>query len=345
MARASAVESVGGFGPDQIPSQRLRHAVEKLNSPRINTMQTLKSLFITLLVLGGAFLAYDYFLAPPEDKMVFKQPLASKSPDAETPAVVSTAPVAPPTSQAAPPPAPPAPVNPAPAPMPAPAPVATTPVISPDAFTPPALPSVEQATANWTRLPATAFPRQVKLILPVAFKASYGSTQMPVGSEVTALSLENGLLVLSPTPTSAARASVSVDSTDLKASITTAYNAWRERRIEEARIAWKNRDRSPAVSAASQVSADGKPAVSADGTCPLLLASMRAGMVTEVTPNSITRWGTPEQGEHNGKPCWVVSVEYDAQTLFGKFSTIAVAKVVDGRVAGWFYKGSGEQVP
>lgn len=319
----------------------MRHAVEKLNSPKINTMQTLKSLFITVLVLGGAFLAYDYFLAPPEDKMVFKQPEATKSPDAETPAVASTAPITPPL-QAAPPPAP---VVPAPAPMPAPAPVVTAPVTSPDAFTPPALPSVDQATANWTRLPATAFPRQVKLVLPVAFKASYGSTQMPVGSEVTALSLENGLLVLAPTPTAAARASVSINSTDLKTSITTAYNAWRERRIEEARIAWKNRDRSPVASSRPQISADGKPEMSVDGTCPLLLASMRAGMVTEVTPTSITRWGTPEQGEHNGKPCWVVSVEYDAQTLFGKFSTIAVAKVVDGRVAGWFYKGSGEQVP
>lgn len=309
-------------------------------------MQTLKSLFITVLVLGGAFLAYDYFLAPPEDKMVFKQPAAAKSSETGAQAnVASTVPTVPQTPQAAPPPPPPAPVNVAPVPMPAPAPVATAPTPSPDAFTPPALPTVEQATANWTRIPASAFPRQVKLVLPVAFKASYGSTQMPMGSEVTALSLENGLLVLAPTPTGAARASVSINSTDLKGTITTAYNAWRERRIEEARIAWKNRDRSPVVAAKPQVSADGKPEMSADGTCPLLLASMRAGMVTEVTPKSITRWGTPEQGEHNGKPCWVVSVEYDAQTLFGKFSTTAVAKVVDGRVAGWYYKGSGEQVP
>jgi hypothetical protein len=72
---------------------------------------------------------------------------------------------------------------------------------------------------------------------------------------------------------------------------------------------------------------------------------MRAGLVTEVTPNSITHWGSAEQGNHNGKPCWMVTVDYDAQTAFGKFSTTAVAKVVDGRVAGWFYKGSGEPVP
>ena len=32
----------------------------------------MKSLFITLLLLGGVFAAYDYFLAPPGQKMIFK---------------------------------------------------------------------------------------------------------------------------------------------------------------------------------------------------------------------------------------------------------------------------------
>lgn len=310
-------------------------------------MQSLKSLFVTLLVLGGAFLAYDYFLAPPQEKMVFKKPTATDTKAPSEPVTAdSTAPANTPAPQPAPPPPPPAPVNPSPAPMPQPVvPAPTPPVASADTFTPPALPNVEQATANWTRLPATAFPRQVKLVRPVAFKASYGGTNIPAGGEATALSLQNGVLILAPTPTSSARASVTIDDTDLKASITTAYNVWRERRIEEAHIAWKNRDRAPVVFATAPVAADGKPQASADGTFPLLLASMRAGMVTEVTPNSITRWGNPEKGDHNGKPCWVVAVDYDANTLFGKFSTTAVAKVVDGRVAGWFYKGSGEQVP
>jgi hypothetical protein len=317
---------------------------EKSNSRRINAMQTLKSLFITVLVLGGAFLAYDYFLAPPQERVVFKKPTATDKAGSPVPATtVSTTPANTPAPQAAPSAPPPAPVNTTPAPMPQPVPA--PPVASADTFTPPALPSVEQATANWMSIPSTAFPRQVRLVLPVAFKASYGSTQMPAGSEVTALSLQNGTLVLAPTPTSAARASVTITSTDLKASITTAYNGWRERRIEEARIAWKNRDRAPVVFAATPVAADGKPQSSADGTFPLLLASMRAGMVTEVTPTSITHWGSPEKGDHNGKPCWVVAVDYDAQTAFGKFSTTAVAKIVDGRVAGWYYKGSGEQVP
>ena len=43
-------------------------------------MQTLKSLFITALVLGAAFLAYDYFLAPPQEKVVFKKPATASIP-------------------------------------------------------------------------------------------------------------------------------------------------------------------------------------------------------------------------------------------------------------------------
>ena len=72
---------------------------------------------------------------------------------------------------------------------------------------------------------------------------------------------------------------------------------------------------------------------------------MKSGVVTEITPQSITRWGDAEKGEVNGKPCWNVPVEFDAATAFGRFHTEAFARVVEGRVSGWYYKGSGEVVP
>jgi hypothetical protein len=82
-----------------------------------------------------------------------------------------------------------------------------------------------------------------------------------------------------------------------------------------------------------------------DGTYPLLIASMKAGQVTEITPNNITRWSKPEPGQFKSERCWDITVEFDAQTAFGKISSEALAKVLRGRVAGWFYKGSGESVP
>ncbi len=318
-------------------------------------MQTLKSLFITALVLGAAFLAYDFFLAAPHDKVVYKQPPQT------APAGSPASPQAVPASSHMPagsdlPSSSAPPVNPVPAAAPA-SPVAGQPQPQPSSsasslppgYVPPVIPDIEEATARWTRIPATAFPRQVKLLRPAAFTGTYGQTRMNAGSEVTALAFASGSLTIAPAPASPMRATVPVDDTDLKILLTTAYARWRDARLADAKLAWERSQKSPSpvasLTPSSQSAADGRPQASADGTYPLLLASMKSGMVTEVTPTSITRWGTPEPGDFNGKRCWNVPVDYDASTTFGKFSTTAVAKVVDGRVAGWFYLGSGEPVP
>jgi hypothetical protein len=307
-------------------------------------MQSLKSLLITLLLVGGAFLAYDYYQAPHADKMVFKDspyPVVPVAPAAPKPAeekpLKGTSAIA---ERAPSPDVRSAPVSSAP-----PKTAALAPKPSVSDFTPPPIPDVVQATQNWARIPASAFPRPVKLAAPVAFASKFGSTQVPAGSEVTALSIQSGTLTIAPNAQSPLRATVAIDSTNLKAVLTAGYDAWRNKRIEEARLAAKSRPPVAAVDLSTLVSADGKPVQAADGTYPLLLASMQAGQVTEVTPGSIRRWGAPEQGAFQGQACWVLLVEYDAQTAFGKISSVAMAKVVAGKVAGWFYKGSEEPVP
>ena len=72
---------------------------------------------------------------------------------------------------------------------------------------------------------------------------------------------------------------------------------------------------------------------------------MKNGQVTEVTPTNITKWGDPEPGEYDGQKCWMVQIDFDAHTQFGVFPTTAIVKVANGRIAGWFYKGSGETIP
>jgi hypothetical protein len=313
-------------------------------------MQSLKSLFVTLLIIGGAFLAYDRYLAPEKDKIVFKKP-------------------APPTETATPSPVPP--VNPVPttvetpttpptpAPMPSTTPMpesssaamtapAPAPAPATDGFVPPRIPSVEDATMNWMRIPPTAFPRPVKLSQAATFKAGFGSTQVSAGATVTVIAAQNGTLTIAPNAASTLRATMPIDATDLKAGLAQVYETWKARRIAEARHAWENRDAMPAKAApapAVVVDNKGKPERDADGRYPLLLASMKSGAVTEITPQSITRWGTPEKDESGGNPGWIVAVEYDAITAFGKFSTEAIAKIAEGRVIGWYYKGSGEVVP
>jgi hypothetical protein len=132
-------------------------------------MQSLNSLFVTLLIVGGAFLAYDYYQAPHADKMVFKDspyPMPPAAPAAPKPreekpltgtaALAERAPS--PDARLAPASSTPRPTAPAPAPTPA---VAD--------FTPPPIPDVVKATLNWTRIPPSAFPRPVKLNSPIAF--------------------------------------------------------------------------------------------------------------------------------------------------------------------------------
>jgi hypothetical protein len=318
------------------------------NSTR-QTMQTLKSLFITCLILGGAFLAYDYYLAPDGDKMVFKRPTASREVASPSPAggALPPAPVLPAdTQKGPPPPSASATVAPSSAPVAA-SPPATTPPerTAPGGFAAPAIPDVARATDNWMHIPPTAFPRPVKLNKAISFKTSFGVTEVAAGSEVTAIAAREGMATVAPNAQSALRTTVPIDATDLKATLTTVYDAWRARRVEDARRAWEQRDSGPAPAQAPQLAGDVKPQMASDGTYPLLLASMKSGQVTEITPTNVRRWGQPEKGQFKSESCWDVPVEFDAQTAFGKISSEAIAKVLHGRVAGWFYKGSGESVP
>jgi hypothetical protein len=135
----------------------------------------MKSLFYTILIIGGAFVGYDYFLAPPGQKIVFKSlnpppkkkvTLAETAP-AEKPVTVETAPApAKPMVVEAPKPV-------APTPPPAPEPVKTT---SGPKFEP-----IEVLTGNWLKIPPTAFPREVKLLEDVMFKMSVGASKVAAG--------------------------------------------------------------------------------------------------------------------------------------------------------------------
>src|SRR4051812_42670270 len=118
-------------------------------------MQSLKSLLVTLLIVGGAFLAYDYYQAPHADKMVFKDspypmlPVAHAAPKpAEEKPLKGAEAIA---DRAPSPDVRSAPVSSEPPKEAAPAPKPSVPD-----FTPPPIPDVVQATQDWTRIPSSA---------------------------------------------------------------------------------------------------------------------------------------------------------------------------------------------
>lgn len=309
----------------------------------------MKSLFYTILIIGGVFLGYDYFVAPPGTKIVFK----SLNPPKQPKTVAATTVVDP------------VPVEPDAVPMPVPEaakPVVTEevkPVMPSEAAKPPASASnepvfepIEALTGNWLKIPASAFsePREVKLLQDAMFKMSVGASKIAAGATVFAVAASNGLLTLAPTKTSPARAEVPIDGTDLKARLNDVYEKWKVLRAAELKAAAARRQMAAAqgagaVPSSSEADASGKPVRGSDGGYPLLIASMRRGQVTEITPENIIGWQEPQPATIQGKNGWAVKLNFNAKTIFGPQPVEAQALVLDGKVMGWYFLGSGEEVP
>jgi hypothetical protein len=309
----------------------------------------MKSLLITVLLLGGAFLAYDRFLAPPGSKVVFTELNPPKKPQAaDTPAVAETKSEEPASAEPAPQPETPKMAEAAPSAAPAPAAVA-----APVQSAAPKAGSIEALTNNWTVIPPSAFkePREVTLKKDAEFKMAAGASKVVAGRKVFAIGFKDGMLALIPAPGATARAIVPIDDTDLKAVLTDGYERWKVARAAYlAEVAAKKKTMAPVNTSDSNVNrteADdaGRPVRSSDGTYPLLIASMRRGQVTDIKPERIVSWGEPMVTQMQGKTGYAIKVSYNADTIFGPQQVDAQALVVNGQVQGWFYVGSGEEVP
>lgn len=316
----------------------------------------MKSLFITLLIFAAAFAGYDYFLAPPGEKIIFKAlnvepesipgqtptPAVSASPnkvDSALPPPTAGEPKAGSTAAVADAPPPP------PSPMPA---DPTSRPADPTAFSMPKFEPLETLAKGWTMIPKSAFPRQVQLKRAVPFKMSVGSSMMNAGATVTALAFENGNLTLAPSETASARATVALDDTDLKSVLEDGYEKWKVLRIEWLKQAHARRLAAKANASSAPVAGTDPaqmPARAGDGSYPLLVSSLTSGEVNEIKMKNIHNWGEPQSTQFEGKPAWAIKVAFDAETVFGLQPTEAQAIIAGGRVKGWFYTGSGEPVP
>ncbi len=304
----------------------------------------MKSLFYTILILGGAFLAYDYFGAPPGKKLVFKslnvpvkpKAVTVKPTEDEKPIVVikesPAAPVKPVEVEK--------PVEKAAAPK------------SAAASSGPKFEPIEALTGNWLKIPASAFPREVKLVQDAMFKMSVGSSKIAAGGKAYALAADNGVLTLAPTASSPARAQLSIDGTDLKAQLNASYEKWKITRAEELKAIAANKVQNQPTSSvadagpsSSEVDSGGKPVRDSSSGYPLLVASMKSGQITEIKPENVTSWQDPQPTVIQGKPGWAVKVGCNVKTVFGLQPTEAQALVLNGKVVGWYYTGSGEEVP
>lgn len=314
----------------------------------------MKALFFTLLIFAAAFLGYDYFMAPPGTKVVFKSlNIAAKKHD-DGP-VFKSAPVednvtAPaketPAGTAASSP-PPAAVTSAPSPD---TPPTAKPKVEANGFMPPTYDPIEKLTTNWTKVPSSAFPRPVHLAQDVQFKMGAGTSKMAAGAPVVALAFDNSAVTVAPTEQSPARATVPLEATDLKSNLVAAYEDWKPKRTAYLRELYAKKQaalkaQGVFVAPTGSLDATGMPTRNPDGSYPLLLASIASEQVTEITKTNIHSWGPPNPTKVDGRDGWSIKVNYDAKTIFGPMPVDAQAVVVSGKVKGWYYIGSGEEVP
>lgn len=307
----------------------------------------MKSLLVTLLILAGAFLAYDYYLAPPLERIVFSKPEIGKpalpAPSNTTPTSREPVESQPEQSRAATKPPTPAQSKPAESLVPKPAEPPTEPVV---AFHPPRFDPIEVLTQNWQRIPKSAFPRAVKLAKDTTFTLSFGASMLRAGADVVALGMDNGMLIVAPNDMSPARKPIAVDDTDLKMRLVVVYEQWKRDRTEEARKQFEDFQRQPKPPVSIPVVDEtGKPTMAADGTFPLLIARLKTGQPSEITPSNILKWGKPEPETVKGIPTWTVEVKFKTKTMFGDMDVDTLVHVQNGKVRDWIYKGSGEPVP
>lgn len=312
----------------------------------------MKGILVLILAAAVGYAAYEYVYPLIAEKMKFEKHLPQKQEVAVAPkpVVKREVVVAPPKPVEEPKPTPM--VVETPKPMAIPEPKPEPPMPKEGDFVPPEFPPIEVVVQNWTAIPKSAFPRPVKLKKDLDLKMKIGNstaaTQVKAGGQIIAIGQDGTTLLVSPTNTSPMRGRVNIEDTDVKEMLTTVYERWKVARLETLRrahefklAAAERAKNAPPAANATATAGNDKPAKDADGTYPLLLASMKSGQVTEIKPESIKEWGEPQLTDGT----WTVIVKYETQTMFGKFDTEAQAQIKNGKVEKWIYTGSGEVVP
>jgi hypothetical protein len=319
----------------------------------------MKPLIVIALALAVGYISYEYVYPPLADAMKFTKhvPKPEKQEIVVAPAPKPVVKPEPKVVMEEPKPAPKPEMKPE-EPKPEMPKLPEPPPVDPNAFVAPVFPPVDELTQNWAVVPKGFFntPKQVTMKKDLELKMQMGkataATTFKAGAKIFVMGQEGTNLVVGASAGSPMRGLVAIDDTDFKDVFTAAYEQVKIVQTENARKAHAYRlaaaeraKNAPAPASAGGGSSNDKPAKDADGSYPLLLASMKAGEVTEIKTDNIKSWGDPAQEKIDGTEYWTVNVKYETQTMFGKFETEAQARIKNGRVEKWVYTGSGEVVP
>lgn len=322
----------------------------------------MKAFGILILLVAAGFAGYWFAYEPVANYFGLEKPKVVVESMPATEVKVDLPPPEPPKPEVVmvEPPKPPPKPEPAPAPaMPAPV-VPKGPMPDADGFVPPTFAPIEEIVKGWTAIPKGAFtpPRAVKVMKSLEFvrviSGNKLASKMPAGGTAYATAQDGANIIVATSPDPGApTASISIDDTDLKAVLTEGYERWKVGMVERARrahlFAKESAGRAQQAKAATPTKAApasaGAPKKNAEGAYDVLLASMKAGQVTEITPTNIKKWGDAQMEKIDGKDYWTVVVDYTTKTMFGEFDVKAQARILEGKVEKWIYADSGEVVP
>jgi hypothetical protein len=323
----------------------------------------MKALFGLVILVAVGYVGFQYAYQPLMDMVgLEKQPKVADFTPLE-PAVVEASRPAEPKAPKVEEPKPEMPKAPEPAPAPPPAAMpkvvegmgASVPATDADGFTPPTFPPIEDVVKNWMEIPRSAFQNPIKVMKPVEFVTVINGnkigSKVPAGGEAHVVGQEGLTLTITPSPTSSAKATIAMDDTNIKEVLTQLYERWKVNMTEYKRrqhlFAKESEGRAKEAKASGKVAAvsNDAPKKNSEGSYDLLLASMKAGQVTEITPTNVKKWGDVQVEKIDGKDYFTVIVDYTTKTMFGDFDTQAQARIAGGKVEKWIYTGSGEVVP
>lgn len=243
------------------------------------------------------------------------------------------------------------PETPAPEPEPTPAPP-PVPAPTPDdeiaRLVPmPKIKSLEEITANWTKVPQNAYPPQITLNADAMFQLAQGNTmRLSAGKSAVPISLAaDGTLTLAPRAGSELRATLPVDQTDFKEVVTKRYEEGvarikariEERREEErARIAAAANTSDAVKAEAGEVPKD---ATDEEKYLAIMKTSVANGELKDVTTDKVKSWRWIGFEEVNGTGYWTGAAIIVKETYFGEFETEAKAFIRQGKVEKWALPG------
>lgn len=210
---------------------------------------------------------------------------------------------------------------------------------------------IEEITKDWTYIPARVFPRKVMSKVDVDFHVAGGKATVPKGSELFAIGMADGMLIVSRDGEGTLKEQIPLAGVDLQETMIDLYEKFKKRTTDrvlalraKAKYEKENPGPPPTPDDERVKLAGPKPAMNAEGQIPEMAASIQNKEVTEFKLPQIITWNPVDFQMDGANGYWTGTVTVRMSTLFGDVDTEVTAFMSKGKVAKWIYSGSKEPV-